>query len=248
MTNPLDDLEAEKEKTAAKRNAQDLEEWQKWKQNQTPRATTTLMNRFKREQNAAFKKFRAPGVDARAFREDLNNKTLTALDNYDPNKGATLRTYVNQVLMRSHRFNAFNQNMAHIPERPAKLIGPIDTAVGQLRETLGREPTFSEIGRQAGLTTKQVRDVQRARVKDIGDSAYEGSSGDFGVSHRDETIRLLRPTLRSGDEQEVYDYLFGMNGKKKMTSTGAIATAMGKSAPQISRIRRKIERAYKKYR
>ena len=69
---------------------------------------------------------------------------------------------------------------------------------------------------------------------------------DQAVNRQREILGLLRPEL-SRDQQTVFDHLYGLNGKQKVTSTGQLAKVLGKSPSQISRLRTDILNRFNQY-
>jgi DNA-directed RNA polymerase specialized sigma subunit len=136
--------------------------------------------------------------------------------------------------------------MAYIPEDKARHIGKIDTARDQLYDDLGREPTHTEIAGIVGLKPSLVKEIQGLRRADVRGSAFSSDPIGHTGSRDQEVIALLRQELKP-DEQEVYDFVYGHNGKPKIESTGEIARRLGKSPSQISRIKNRIGDVYKKY-
>lgn len=259
MSDPVDEYIEEVDKVAAARNTTDMQVYETWKGSPNKKNTGQLLKRFNPMMNQRVNMWKAPGVNEAAFRADLKKNAITAFETYDPNKGAQLRTHVGNMLRRSQRFNAKYQNMAFIPEEKAALITPIQKATDTLHEDLGRKPTNAQIAsylsRNEAMLPKRVRGrmnaklvgtVQQYQIRDIPGAAFESDPTPKGMSFERETLDLLRPALK-GDEQTVFDYMYGKNGKPKVTSTGQIATRMGKSPSQISRLKKRIEATYKKY-
>lgn len=259
-SNPVDQYFADQQKQAADRHAEDVAAWQAWKKSPSKQNTSALLNRFNSDFNQKVKQYKAGPVDEAAFRADLKKNALTAFESYDPSRGTTLKTHVNNLLRRSQRFNARYQNIAFIPEEKAALITPINRAKDILHEEYGEDPTHHQIADylnenpeglpkrvQGKVTPKLISTVQSYQIKDIPGRAFTSEPEKRPVSFEHETFALLRTALKTEDEKTVYDYLSGSSGKPKVESTGEIARRMGKSPSQVSRIRRKIEQLYKQY-
>lgn len=258
-SNPVDDYVDEKSKTAAAREKADMDAFDAWKKNPSKRNTSNLLRRFNPMISQRVSMWKAPGVPEAAFKADLKKNALTAFETYDPNRGAQLRTHVGNMLRRSQRFNAKHQNMAFIPEEKASLIAPIQQAKDFLHQELDKEPSDKDIAsylsRNEHMLPKRVRGkmdeklvqtVKSYNIADIPGSGFKSDPVPEAMSFQRETLDLLRPALKP-DEQAVFDYLYGKNGKPKIESTGAIAQRMGKSPSQISRLKKRIEATYKKY-
>ncbi len=257
---PLDDYLNEKQKVSEARDAADMELWKAYKSDPNKANTSALLRRFNSMVNQRVNMWKAPAVDAAAFRANLHSHAITAFETFDPNRGAQLRTHVGNLLRRSQRFNARYQNVAFIPEEKAALIEPIRQARETLYQEHGRQPTNNEIASylshnddklpkrvRGNMTAQLVDTVNKYQIRDIPGAGFESDPTPKTLSMERETIDVLRPALGSDDERTVYDYLFGKNGKPQISSTGEIAKRMGKSPSQISRLKGRIEATYKKY-
>lgn len=258
MSNPVDDYLAIK-KTAAERDSEDLHHFNTWKQNPTKANLNALVSRFEPDINRGAHSWKAPAVPVAAFKADLKKNAINAFETYDPDKGASLRTHVTNMLRRSQRFNAKYQNVAFIPEEKAALITPIKKARELLFDELGKQPTHGQIATylnnqpellpkrtQGKITAGLIKTVDKYQIKDIPGGAFESDPTPRMMSYHSETLELLRPSLKP-DEQVVYDFMFGKNGKPKIESTGEIARRIGRSPSQVSRLKKRIEATYKKY-
>lgn len=243
MGNPVDQYILEKR---AARDQKHLELWQEWKSNPNPTTLKPLLKQFEPVFNHSIRSWKAPNVNEAAFKGEVIIHAIKAFGNYDPSRGASLTTHVVQRIQKAKRFNAQAQNMAYIPEDKAKHIGAIDAARDQLYEELGRDPTHSEIAGTIGITPKQVKEIQVRRRADIRGSAFASDPVGYSASRDQEIISLLRPELKP-DEQVVYDYIYGMNGKPRISSTGELAKKLGKTDSQISRIKNRIAEVYNRY-
>jgi len=257
---PLDEYFEDKEKLADDRDSLDMEAYKTWKADPNKQTTSALLKRFNSMISQRVSMWKAPAVDEAAFKADLKRHALTAFETFDPNRGAQLRTHVGNLIRRSQRFNARYQNVAFIPEEKSALITPIQQAHDYLFQEHGKAPTHAEIADYLSdnpdMLPKRVRDkmtpqlvqtVQQYQIRDIPGSSFESEPSKKSISFERETIDVLRPALKTDDERDVYDYLFGKNGKPKVESTGDIARRMGKSPSQISRLKKRIEATYKKY-
>jgi len=243
--NPVDEYLEDREKRATVKYAEELEHWQQWKAAPTPENTQALLQRFEPLIGQRVRRWKAPNVSESALRANLAKQAIKAFETYDPNKAA-LSTHVGNTMKKSLRFVRQNQNLAYIPEAKAEKIGPINVAQDELRQQLGRDPTHTEIGEHMGMRPDLVQNIQKQQVKDIFASQFESDPVAQASSREREVLPLLRPAL-GVDEQAVFDYLYGQQGKPRTTSTGQIAKHLGKSPSQISRLKKRIEAEYKKY-
>lgn len=242
--NPIDAALKEKEKLAAQRNAADIQAWETWKQQPTPERMDTLMGRFDPVFRSKAQTWKAPNVNQAAFLTNLRINAVDAFNTYDPNRGASLRTHLENRLQRAKRFNVQHQNYAYQPEGQVGHIGRITKAQDILREELGRDPTPQEITQHLNpelqgrnqLSPKKVERILQGQRKDIIGSSFESDPTPFAIQREREVIGLLRKDLNP-EQQQIYDHLYGKNGKKQITSTTELAKVLGKSPSQISRLR-----------
>lgn len=244
MSDPLDDALDARDKLASQVKTADQQAWETWKKDPTPENMDALMTRFEPVFRSKANLWKAPNVNQAAFLTNLKINAVDAFRTYDPNKGAALRTHLEHRLQKAKRFNTQQQNYAYMPEEQVNQIGRIDQAKDELGETLGRAPTSAEISAHLNqgmkgrglLTPKRVDRILQGQRKDIVSSSFESDPTSNAINREREVIMLLRPNLNS-EQQEVYDHLYGQNGKSVITSTTELARVLGKSPSQISRLR-----------
>lgn len=250
---PFEEHEDSKQKLAAKRRAEDNALYEAWKADPGPHTTEPIMQRLQPVFRSKEISWKAPAVNPAAFQARAKSLAIEALKTYDPNKAA-LRTWVEHRLQPLKRFNVEQQNYAKIPEAKAARIGDIQGATEDLRDELGREPTHAEIteylnpnlSARQQLTPQKVQQIQQAQRRDVIGSTFESDPVPRAISRERQIIGQLRPALQP-DQQEVYDYLYGQQGKPKVTSTTQLAKLLGKSPSQVSRLRTAILAKYKEY-
>jgi DNA-directed RNA polymerase specialized sigma subunit len=142
-------------------------------------------------------------------------------------------------MKKLQRENNKLQNKAYIPEGKASQIGKIQRAQSFLRDDLEREPTTLEIAKHMGKPAKQIQGVLSSMKKDIVASQFESDPTKILGGREQEVLDLL-PFSLTPEQNEVFDHLFGKNGKRHITATNEIATALGKNPSQVSRIRTAI--------
>lgn len=258
--NPIDSYltnrrvrEDEAEKRAAQQRSSDHELWHTWKQDPGPHTLEPLLKRFDNVIGQRVSMWKAPNVSEAALRANAQSLAIKAFETYNPDK-AGLNTHVQNTLRRALRFTHKNQNLAYIPEAKVEKIGPIDRAIGELEEDYGRPPTPSEIAshmnmglpKSKHITPLKVQEIQRQRRPDLFASGAEFDPSAQASPREQEVLSLLRPSL-SADQQQVFDHLYGLNGKARITSTGQIAAKLGKSPSQVSRHKKQIESLYNRY-
>jgi len=235
------------EKEAQVRAQRDLQYWQQWKEGgKRPEHLEPLLKVYQPRFNQKVQQWKPPAIPEAAFRAELHRNFIQALETYNPNKGASVSTHVENRLQKTKRFVGKHQNIGYIPEGQARYIGTIQRAQDELTEEFGRAPSDAEIGRHIGLPIKRVKTIRAAMVRDIPSSMFE-SDPTARASRREQEVLSLLPTALKPDELEVFNHVYGREGRSKITSTNALAARLGKSPSQISRIKTRIARKYKQF-
>lgn len=240
MSNPIDEFFHHRKEAATQRSQDDLERWQHWNNNgRQPEHLQPLLKSFKPVITQAVNTYRAPIVQKSAFEAAATKQVIEAFQSYNPNRGAALATHVIGRMKKLQRENNKLQNKAYIPEGKSSLIGKIQRAQGALRDDLEREATDEEVARHMGRPVKQIKGVLGSMKKDIVASQFESDPTRLPGAREQEVLDLL-PYSLTPEQNEVFNHLFGRNGKKQVTTTNEIASLLGKNPSQISRLRTAI--------
>ena len=233
--------------------ATEVDLWRQWKvSNEDPEKLQPLLNSLSPVITAQVNKHRAPRIYKPAIEAEARSLAVKALRSYDPSRGAQVSTHVTTNLRSLNRYVKKHQNFTRIVEAQANRIGDYQRAIDTLKEDLGRDPTQQEIADHMKISLKKVERLAQEMRPDI----FVIPSGDeegfemnpfqeMSPTHR-EIIEML-PYDLSLDEQQVFNYLFGLNGKKKTASTGDIARALGWSDSKVSQVKGKISEKYRNY-
>lgn len=248
--NPLEELQEAKEKIAETRRQNDVHLWQQWQaapESKKPDHLAPLLKTYEPVFNRKITEWSrgAKAIQPTAFKAELQKHFIGALESFDPSKAA-LSTHVETRLQKAKRYVVKHQNLAYIPEGQVAHIGRIRKAQDELHEELGHDPSHDQIADHLGMSPKRVGTILGSLKKDIPASRFESDPTTTAVHREREVLDLLQYNL-SNDEKQVFDLLYGRNGSPKMQSTNDIAGRLGKSAPQISRIKTSILNKYKSY-
>lgn len=112
-------------------------------------------------------KYKNSGLPYKAL--ELEGKKLAshALDTYDPNKGTQINTHVTNYLQKLSRFTNTYQNVGHIPEPRALMLGRYETIFSNLEEEKGREPTIQELADAMHVPPAEITRLQSERRADL---------------------------------------------------------------------------------
>lgn len=223
------------------RAQQDYEYWKTWKSSPSPDNLRPLLDSLEADIDRKVREFQLAPVPPAAVRGAANAAVVRALNTFNPNKGATVRTHVNWHLKKVRAFVAKHQNVGRIPEHRVYKITEFKNAKDELTQKIGHEPDAATLASDLGWSTAEVGRMERELRKDlVASRSLEVDLLPEMDSARDrEVLRYIYHEL-SPDERLVFEYSIGANGKPKL-SAGKIAEKMKISQPKVSRIRRKID-------
>ena len=240
-------------KTAAEKQ-HEVETFAKWQKTNDPAQFRALYSSMKPLiYDAAKKASYGSNLPESAHRAWAAQSFYDALRTFKPGGGASLQTHVyGAVHQKAKRLNYMYQNLAYIPEPRSMQIGVYQNESSNLRESLGRDPTASEIAARLSWSIKDVERIQKEIHKDL---AMEEGTEEMGVFEGPETEEVLEQLYDdlTLEEQQVYDHVFGKHGKPKATKANnkidydRIARSTGYSASKartiVNKIKVKFERA-----
>lgn len=251
MNNPVEDYAKEKIAAKEQRKKHEVELWKTWKEGgEQPKHLQPLLKLYEPLLAQKVRLWKAPQVPESAFKAELQTHLIKAFQGYDPTRGAAINTHVEKRLEKAKRYNNRYQNLAYIPEGQSGMIGDIQRARDRLTDELGRAPTTDELADHVGVTPKRLDTIIKAVKRDIpmgrsgGAESYDYSSaGDrTGRGFEDQQIAVAQhilPTIfpNKPEMHEIFHYTFGTNNYPQILSTGELAKKMGKSEPQVSRMK-----------
>lgn len=244
--NPVERFSSLVKEAVKKQRADEIAHLERWRASGDPEHLEPLLKAYEPVIQSKIRQYKAPSVNESAFRAELQTHLIKAFETYDPSRGTQLNTHVQNHLLKATRYNNLNQNFAYMPEGQTSIIGKIQRAQNQLNEDLGREPTHAEIAAHIGRPTSVVSRTLKSNRKDIPASKFEDDPDEF-AAHRSAEVLSLLPHSLNEEENQVFSHLMGHEGHEQITSTNALAQKLGKTAPQISRIRSSILTKYKGY-
>lgn len=159
---------------------------------------------------------------------------MTAVDRYDPEKGAKLSSYASWWIKQSVKRALANQGKTiRLPVHAVEKISRVRRIAAIMTEALGREPTSEELSEETGIPLKKLAMIRQAaqRPTSLDAPLADGEQTNFGDVIGDEKAldplealtnhnlhEQLDELLGLLDEREtkIINSRFGLNGRKPM--------------------------------
>ena len=159
---------------------------------------------------------------------------MTAVDRYDPEKGAKLSSYASWWIKQSVKRALANQGKTiRLPVHAVEKIARVRRITSLMTEALGREPSNEELSEETGIPLKKLSMIRQAaqRPTSLDAPLNETEQTSFGDVIGDESALDPLEALTSSNLHEQLDDLlgllderetkiinsrFGLNGKKPM--------------------------------
>ena len=148
-----------------------------------------------------------------------------AIDTYEPKK-SQLNTHVTNRLKKLSRFVTNYQNIGHIPEPRALMIGKYQSIFDNLEAEKGREPTQAELADSLHVSMAEVERLQTELRKDLSMTVDEDteSGGFYFYSSSAQTDPKLLQALEfvyfDADplDKKILEYTFGIGNTQKLSA------------------------------
>jgi len=170
-------------------------------------------------------KFQNSGLPEFAIRAEGYKLASGAIDSYDP-KQSQLNTHVTNYLKKLSRFVTNYQNVGHIPEPRALMIGKYNTIYSNLEADKGREPTALELADAMQVPPAEIERLQTELRADLS-LTLEEDEDDIGFYSfvREETVnpqvkQAIETVYFEADpvDKKILEYHFGLYGTPKLIS------------------------------
>ena len=187
------------------------------------------------------------GSDPNYMRLRAKLLVLHSLPRYEP-KGSSLETYMTHQLMPLRRAARQRMNVLGIPDRMLMAASQLESAEAELADSLGRNPTTSELSDKLHVSVRQIERIRRSsHARNTGSYAVAGEDGDMagapavvqGLSEKYRHQYVLSALVNDPKSALIYEYDHGLHGRRAL-STDALARKLGLSPGAISQRRNKI--------
>ena len=160
---------------------------------------------------------------------------MTAIDRFDPAKGAKLSTYASWWIRQAIKRALSNQaKTIRLPVHLGDKILKMRRVAFQMSEELGREPTDDEFAEEIGITSEKISQLKTIAIRPASLDAPMGNDeqNEFGESVADEEAGTPFELLRDKDlqtevgglldklddrEKKIISQRFGFEGGKRKT-------------------------------
>lgn len=201
--------------------------WEQYKKEGDREAKKELIHSLTPLIRSQANKYKNSGLPYKALELEGRKLASKAIDDYDPNQGAQLNTYVTTHLRKLSRYTNQYQNVGSIPEPRALMIGKYNTVKANLEEEKGREPTIPEISDAMHVPQVEIERLQSEQRNDL-HMEFPSDDDEVGGFHTyvmpDSEDPVLKQALNfvyhdSGSiDKKIIEYWFGYGGTEKLNA------------------------------
>jgi DNA-directed RNA polymerase specialized sigma subunit len=161
-----------------------------------------------------------------------------AVRNYDPERGAGIKTFVSSQLKQMHRFARQAREPLHLPERAVWERNALYRGEQEFIEKKGREPSLAELSDWTAIPRDRISKI-RNMPHSVSESQISGSLnnpvdlGEDTPEYHNEAMEYVYQSLTPTD-QKIFEYMTGYDGAEQLPPA-EIEKRMNLSQSQISR-------------
>ena len=198
----------------------DMVLYNRYKQTYDPRDLANLVNALMPLAMKMANKYKRGTISNAGFNLLIMKHLGTAINKYDPSRGAKISTYAANYMLKLLRDMGKASNMVYMGEDETTAYPRVQMAIGQLQSVLGRDPTHHEIAHrynenQGFIASKRKNefkamthnDVQRLLSRDFRDH-FESNNALTTVNNQfdnsDRILKYIRDNL-TDNERLVFD-------------------------------------------
>lgn len=199
---------------------QELQLWQEYKDGNLE-SRVKLIKSLEPLIQGQVNKFNGSGLPQTAVKLEGIKLTAQALETYDPSK-SQLNTHVTNHLKKLSRFVTTYQNVGHIPEPRALMIGKYHTIYSNIESDKGREPSVSELADSMNVSQKEIERLQSELRGDLS-IEYTDSDSDEAKGFYEYTQQTFDPKLKQSidfvyfdadpTDKRILEWTLGLNGQ-----------------------------------
>lgn len=168
--------------------------------------------------------------------------TGKAIQSYDPEAGATLKTWVTQQLRQLTRDIRKSNNITGVGDKVQLDAYAIHKAETELEDEMGQEPTIQEIADRSHLSIKRIAAVRQKMRPVTTEGAYE-ENGNTGIAGGDTDFSqdALDYVYHDSDriDQKLLEYITGYAGQEPLDNY-EIKRRLGLNDVQLSRRKQRL--------
>lgn len=201
--------------------------WKQYKEEGDREAKKELIHSLTPLIRSQANKYKNSGLPYKALELEGRKLASKAIDDYDPNQGTQLNTYVTTHLRKLSRFTNQYQNVGSIPEPRALMIGKYNTVFANLEEEKGREPSVTELADAMHVPPVEIERLQSEQRSDL-HMEFPSDDEDSGGFHTYVAPEAEDPILRqaldfayhdsSNLDKKIIEYWFGYGGTQKLNA------------------------------
>lgn len=229
------------------------EPYQSWLADPSPVTADHLLKTLNPVIDTGLKSF-GPSETSPMLKSRAKQIVLNAIPKYDPQR-TKLTTFLMQHLQGLQRIS-YKQNQAiGIPEQVRLDKYWLDEAENELKDTLGRVPSLSELADKTGLSLKRINKVRKAwsglvegslvsadeSGEDIWAPATQTANDKYSRAWTEFVYHSLPPR-----DQVIMEHSLGLFGKQTM-STGELARHLNITPSAVSQRKQKIQTVLSEY-
>lgn len=199
----------------------DIELWKKWKRNKNPQTAGALVNQLlPLVKNDVFRYSKnIPYPVMEAYAKDL---ILKACENYNPNSGVSLSTFVKSYMIKLNQINADARSTMTIPENRSTKYTVFKNSYETLAEKYNREPTITEISDHTKWSKAEVsRYLMELRGEFTEDRPFTMPHA-AKSSKEEDMIDFIYHDL-TPREKILFEHTTGYGGKPKLSNQQIMA-------------------------
>ena len=213
--------------------------WKQWKATKDINKLNELFNSFQPIVQNAVNTFKTVPIPREALELEAKRLLYSGLSTYDPRKGTKLNTHLFNQLRPLHRFVYKNQNIAYIPEARIRQIGTYKYTVSQLRDSLGREPTATEVADKMGIGIDEVTRLEKELRKQYV-MGLEDFEGYFSMPSKKLDALFYVYNELDPKQKLVFEYTTGLTGKSQITKYTDLAKKLKMDVYEVRKIKKQI--------